>query len=700
MTAKVEEVDTIGRVGDLTELLVDGFDSEQVWQELDLQNQPLYSHLSDLVDDLLEDVDEVELEVPSEDDEDDMEDGSGSELDDEESGESDASSNESDGSMDSTEAKAARMAKAMRRKLHGDDEDEIIEESGEESDDEEEPSEVKKTKKKYNPLDDEFFNFEEMAGFADVGETGGGLLTNNDGSDDDEIYGMMYGDGDEEQSGDEEGFGGASSKLKKAAKNSKKRGRKDAAEDDDADLDRALNSARKRFGISDDDDEEDGGLFGDDDGSDVDAEDAYFEDFFAEPPPKRKKGSKHGSDDEGSHSMKDEDLDSYDRDSDEEDDEMPGLKDADDSMDVDDEDEDEEDEELDEDELAGLSSHQREQRERDREMRKMEKTMMAEHDRDEATMTSTGDLGVSAFEMHQRHLQRKTAEMEDELIRKRRWTMGGEVKASQRGTNTLLSEDLDFELATKQAPIMTAEVTRSLEETIKRRIVDRVFDDPVRRLDKPQRGDYRDRTADLDQEKSAKSLAQIYEDDYMQTTQGVKDEEKLTEAHKACIKLFKSICTRLDGLSNANYTPLKVREEVDVVPLKDAAAIRMEEVAPMMTSDATLLAPEELYKTDKKGVARGESEWTTEEKRASRRDRKRQHAKADAERESEKRRDAILHPERKQKTSVADALKSIARGANTTISKNSDDTHYTSTHVFQKITDAAAKDASGAAKRK
>ena len=705
----MEEVDTIGRVGDLTELLIDGFDSEQVWQELDLQNQPLYSHLSDLVEVLLEDADEVDLEVPSEGDEEDGEaDSDGLSGSDEEDGEFDESGEEdgdSDGSMDSTEREAARMAKAMRRQLRG-EEDEIEEESGEEDEESETEVAAKDTKKKkYNPLDDQFFQFDEMAQFADVGETGGGLLTNTGEDDEDDIYNLMYGAGDDEGDDGETGYEDA---LKKVQKNSKKRGRGSKGdEDDDADLDQALNQARKRFGLSDgaEEDDEDGGIFGDEDGSDVDAEDAYFEDFFAEPPPKRKKGKfERNGDMDDENGM---DVDSYDRDSDEEadgeeeganfeddsdDDAMPGLKSAD--M------EDEEDEELDEDELAGMSTHQREQRERQREMRRMEKAMLAEHDRDEATMMSTGDLGVSAFEQHQRHLQRKTAELEDELIRKRRWTMGGEVKASQRGTNSLLEEDLDFELATKQAPIMTAEVTKSLEETIKRRIVDRVFDDPVRKLDKPDRGDYRQRSAELDQEKSKKSLAEIYEDDYMRQTQGVKDEDKLTEAHKACITLFKSICTRMDALSNAHYTPLKVTEELDVVPLKDAGAIRMEEVTPITTSNATLLAPEEVYKTESKGVARGESEWTTEEKRAQRRERKKQHAKAEAERESEQRREAILHPERKKKTSVSDALKAIAKGPNTTISKNSDNTHYTSTTAFQKITDASAKEAAASSKRK
>lgn len=369
-----------------------------------------------------------------------------------------------------------------------------------------------------------------------------------------------------------------------------------------------------------------------------------------------------------------------------ENDESGSLMDAsEDEMDVAEDEEDEEE--------AGLSSHQKAQREQEKKIRKMEREMLSENKRDDATMTSTGDLGVSSFEMHQRHLQKKTEKFEDELVGKKRWTFGGEVKARQRGTNTLLEEDLDFEMATKAAPIISAEVTKSLEDTIKRRIVDRVFDDPIRRLEKPVRGDYRDRAPDLDQEKSKKSLSQIMEDEYVQQTQGgaaTSQEDKMPEQHKECLQLFKSICMRMDALANAHFTPLKVKEELDVVPFKDAAAIRLEEVTPATVSNATLLAPEELYKTTSKGDVRGESEWTTEEKRAQRRERKKQHAKARAEDEVEKRREAILHPERKKKTTVAEALQVIAKGPNTTISKNSDRTHYTSSTAFQKITEANA----------
>lgn len=664
-----------------------------------MQNEPLYEHLTGLTDALLEETDDVNLDVTLlgageevEEEEEEMSDS------DEQSGDlaSDDDSAASESSMDADEEEAARQAMLMRDAIRG---------KGD--------AEEKRSKRKKSALDDDFFDFDEMAKFADEGESGGGLLTNTGESDEEDIYNMMYGGQEEEDSEEERGggSGGGADSSSSSSKNKKKRKRGADGGDDEMDpeerrLEMALQKQRKNLNLDDDDDDdqdEDGegrGSFGsDDDDDDIGAEDAYFEDFFAEPELKKKK---RGGDSDESDDFDDEDDHMDQRDSSDVDMDMDEGDDDDDDGGDENGDEEEDDFDLEDDEdESGLSAHQKEQRARERQIREMEKSMMSESKRDDETMTSTGDLGVSSFEAHQRHLLKKTSKLEDELVAKKRWTTGGEVKAAQRGTNTLLEEDLDFELATKQAPVISADVTKSLEDTIKRRIVDMVFDDPIKKLDKPERGDYRDRMPELDQEKSSKSLAQVYEDDYIQQTQGVKDTEKLSISHRDCIAVFKSICQRMDALANANFTPLKVKEELDVVPLKDAGAIRMEEVTPITTSDATLLAPEELYKTSTKGAAKGDSEWTTEEKRAQRREKKKKDAKAKAEEDFEKRRDLQLHPEKaKKKPSIAEALQTIAKGPNTTISKNTDRTHYTSSFAFQKITDAASAPSSSTPQKK
>ncbi len=63
----------------------------------------------------------------------------------------------------------------------------------------------------------------------------------------------------------------------------------------------------------------------------------------------------------------------------------------------------------------------------------------------------------------------------------------GETKASDRPLNSLLEEDLDFEGAGKVAPVITEQVTRTLEDLIKYRIKEKAFDDPVRKLVDPKK---------------------------------------------------------------------------------------------------------------------------------------------------------------------------------------------------------------------
>jgi U3 small nucleolar RNA-associated protein MPP10 len=52
--------------------------------------------------------------------------------------------------------------------------------------------------------------------------------------------------------------------------------------------------------------------------------------------------------------------------------------------------------------------------------------------------------------------------------------------ATARPKNSALEVDLDFEHVAMPAPVITAEITQSLEDLIKKRIVENRFDDVVR----------------------------------------------------------------------------------------------------------------------------------------------------------------------------------------------------------------------------
>ncbi len=110
-------------------------------------------------------------------------------------------------------------------------------------------------------------------------------------------------------------------------------------------------------------------------------------------------------------------------------------------------------------------------------------------------------------------------------------------------------------------------------------------------------------------------LGELYERDYLKKTEGydANAAEKNSVEEKAkneMRKLFSSLCTKLDALSNYNFAPRHVEEEAEVHVIT-TPAIAMEEVLPLHVSESRAVAPEEVYATaaTKKGaVLKGESE--------------------------------------------------------------------------------------------
>lgn len=117
----------------------------------------------------------------------------------------------------------------------------------------------------------------------------------------------------------------------------------------------------------------------------------------------------------------------------------------------------------------------------------------------------------SNFEQRQERLAAKIRDMEDEAVAPKPWQLMGETKAELRPENALLEEDLFFDHTTREAPVITEETTRTLEEIIRQRIKDKAFDDVERKI-KPvyDPTEYKKKLV-LDQEKSKFSLAEIYE---------------------------------------------------------------------------------------------------------------------------------------------------------------------------------------------
>ena len=126
----------------------------------------------------------------------------------------------------------------------------------------------------------------------------------------------------------------------------------------------------------------------------------------------------------------------------------------------------------------------------------------------------------SKHELQQERLVKKIAHLEEAAVGSKPWQMGGEVAAPSRGENSLLAEDLEYDTAVRQAPVVTEDVARALEDIIRQRVKDKAWDDverKVRPVEDPR--EYKKKLV-LDQEKSKLSLAQVYEEEYVKLAEG------------------------------------------------------------------------------------------------------------------------------------------------------------------------------------
>ncbi|KAJ3388284.1 U3 snoRNP protein [Entophlyctis sp. JEL0112] len=244
---------------------------------------------------------------------------------------------------------------------------------------------------------------------------------------------------------------------------------------------------------------------------------------------------------------------------------------------------------------------------------------------------------ITEFEREQQLLEEEIATLEAEAIAEKSWTLSGEVSSKKRPVNSLLEEDLEVEHASRPAPVVTEETTRSLEDLIKSRIADALFDDVERKIPPKTKKFDPNRRNIIDEEKSSKSLAEIYEDDYRKKTAG--DEKMKTEkdaqvenAHREIDGLFKDLCNQLDALSNWHYTARAPVAELEVVPGPSVPALTIEEVIPAVVSDAALAAPKEVYAGN---VGKSEAEMERADKRKARNKQKRAFKKQKLEREKE-----------------------------------------------------------------
>lgn len=77
---------------------------------------------------------------------------------------------------------------------------------------------------------------------------------------------------------------------------------------------------------------------------------------------------------------------------------------------------------------------------------------------------------------------------------------------------------------------------------------------------------------ELSDEKSKKSLAELYEEEYIKqktNDQTNEKDEALKQEHKAISEMFDALCYKLDALSNFHFTPKPVSRQSEILPAEN-----------------------------------------------------------------------------------------------------------------------------------
>ncbi|CAM9747052.1 unnamed protein product, partial [Chrysoparadoxa australica] len=224
------------------------------------------------------------------------------------------------------------------------------------------------------------------------------------------------------------------------------------------------------------------------------------------------------------------------------------------------------------------------------------------------------DEGATSFQLQQRKLRASISEQEAELLAERPWHLQGTLHtyAGDRPENSLLEAVIDVDMATRAAPEVTEEHTKTLEEMIKDRIKEEKWDDV-----QPKHMELlaKDRE-DLSMEKSKEGLGELYAAEYMKQTMGVEPDDPQAGLKEEMKGLFTKLCAKLDALSSFHYTPKPVIAEVKVK--SNVPAIAIEEVLPVTLTDAQALAPEEAYGKKRGRAAEFLEEMDQDERRRAR----------------------------------------------------------------------------------
>jgi U3 small nucleolar RNA-associated protein MPP10 len=281
------------------------------------------------------------------------------------------------------------------------------------------------------------------------------------------------------------------------------------------------------------------------------------------------------------------------------------------------------------------------------------------HDGDSDDDEGGAGAAKTPLEVEREKLRESTAALEDANVAKRPWQLRGEVDGHGRPVNSLLESELEHDVAARPRVAPTAAATASIEDIIRQRVFDGLFDDVVHKLAADYdvaRGRQRDPRPEISQDKPEEGLAELYEREFAE------EREKVSKAAEAASeitvrkqdaednpeqaevnRLFKRLSNKLDALSSLHFTPAppKLPTEMEVKP--NVPALAAEEAIPEAVSDAALLAPREVHAAAAKDL-QGEVETDKVERRKRRRAKKHRISGANRRAADRERLEEMAHP--------------------------------------------------------
>jgi U3 small nucleolar RNA-associated protein MPP10 len=271
--------------------------------------------------------------------------------------------------------------------------------------------------------------------------------------------------------------------------------------------------------------------------------------------------------------------------------------------------------------------------------------------------------------------------------------MKGEISSKDRPQDSLLddpeSANLEFDRTAKPVPIITEDVTETIEDLIRRRIKNNEFDDLPKRFITDVSKFHNRQKYELSEQKSTKSLAEIYEDQYNQVDENKEITDELKKKHDEISELFNQVSHKLDALCSAHFIPKPHQFKTIEIKVNDnAASINMEDSQPLHVSSESTLAPQEIYKIGddkpkangvlgrsevqlKSGLSYSKDELSRDEKQRLRRANKRKRSKEFNQKQSIQKQKEVhqqkTQPNANKRQKVGQVIDTLSKAKNITV---------------------------------